>query len=93
MRGKHTKVYFSFIEYEEAYTKLLQEMTAFITSGPSSTKVADSPEVAKLYATCYNGRWLRVEPLRNAETGKVECCFVYEGNALPICVEDLWELP
>nr|XP_037284472.1 uncharacterized protein LOC119177171 isoform X1 [Rhipicephalus microplus] len=77
-----TKVYFRFIEYEEAYTKLLQEMTAFFTSGPSSTKIADSPEVAKLYATCYNGRCLRVEPLRNAEKGKVECCFVDEGNSL-----------
>uniref|UniRef100_A0A6M2D704 Tudor domain-containing protein n=1 Tax=Rhipicephalus microplus TaxID=6941 RepID=A0A6M2D704_RHIMP len=88
-----TKVYFRFIEYEEAYTKLLQEMTAFFTSGPSSTKIADSPEVAKLYATCYNGRCLRVEPLRNAEKGKVECCFVDEGNSLPICVENLWELP
>ncbi|KAL3248219.1 hypothetical protein MRX96_056630 [Rhipicephalus microplus] len=88
-----TKVYFRFVEYEEAYTKLLQEMTAFFTSGASSTKVANSPEVAKLYATCYHGRWLRVEPLRNAEEGKVECCFVDEGNSLPICEEDLWELP
>lgn len=86
-------VCFRFVEYEEEYSKLLEEMAAFFKGGASTRQVVGSPEVAKLYATCHNGRWLRVQPLKNAEKGKVECCFVDEGNSSLIRVDHLWELP
>ncbi|KAH7967930.1 hypothetical protein HPB52_004169 [Rhipicephalus sanguineus] len=54
----------------EEYSKLLEEMAAFFKGGASARQVVGSPEVAKLYATCHNGRWLRVQPLKNAEKGK-----------------------
>ncbi|KAH6937215.1 hypothetical protein HPB50_026000 [Hyalomma asiaticum] len=85
---------FRFVEYEEEYTELLGQMDAYFKSGAAAARRAvSSPELAKLYATFYNNRWLRVQPVRNAAEGKVECCFVDEGNSSLIPVEDLRELP
>lgn len=87
------RVCFRFVEYEAAYEKLLEEMATFFNSGAATKLVASLPEKTELYATFHDDRWLRVQPLKDAENGKVECCFVDEGNNSLIPLEDLWELP
>ncbi|XP_075545630.1 uncharacterized protein LOC142579388 isoform X1 [Dermacentor variabilis] len=86
-------VCFRFVEYEAAYEKLLEEMATFFNSGAGTKGVVSLPKQTELYATFHDERWLRVQPLKDAENGKVECWFVDEGNNGLIPVGDLWELP
>ncbi|XP_049521647.1 uncharacterized protein LOC119450179 isoform X3 [Dermacentor silvarum] len=86
-------VCFRFVEYEATYEKLLEDMATFFNSGAGTKGVVSSPELAELYATFHDDRWLRVQPLKDAKFGKVEVCFVDEGNTSLIPVEELQLLP